>query len=483
MELNSLFHVYYYFSYNNRLSVLDLVLLPVYLIIIYFIAKRTQTKNIGENPSYKYYISGLFAKFIGVIGFTLIYAYYYDGGDTFVYFENANAISNIILDEPTTGFSILSGNQSAENYATFINYSFKRYMWKDPQSFFIGRITVPMAFLGLQCYLLASIVTAFVTYSGIWRFYLMFSEVFPLLRKELAIAILFMPSVCFWGSGILKDSWTIAAAGWLTYSFYNIFIKKTKKSFIKYSITSLISSFILLSVKPYILFSLLFGFFIWILFHRLKSIKSNFHRIIIFPSIFILSWVVGSTVISYTGKIVGGDYESLDKMVNKADVIRSDLVRSEQYGNNNFDIGTYNKNDLVSIMMKIPQAMTAGLFRPFIWEVKNIVMMLSGIENLFLLLMTIYIVFNKGPMFLINTMFDHPLILFSFVFAMVFAFSIGFSTSNFGALVRYKIPLIPFYMAALFFVRNKQIVKRNIKESESVVPVFLNKNASDEKQS
>jgi hypothetical protein len=39
-----------------------------------------------------------------------------------------------------------------------------------------------------------------------------------------------------------------------------------------------------------------------------------------------------------------------------------------------------------------------------------------------------------------------------------FAFSVGLTTSNFGALVRYKIPAVPFYLSAILILyqRSKQ---------------------------
>ena len=45
-----------------------------------------------------------------------------------------------------------------------------------------------------------------------------------------------------------------------------------------------------------------------------------------------------------------------------------------------------------------------------------------------------------------------PILIFSFFFSIAFAFSVGLATSNFGALVRYKIPCIPFFVASLFIV-------------------------------
>lgn len=457
MLLNNFYNIYNYFSYNGRLSLLDLVLFPIYVFIIYIFAKRTQNNHIEKCPEYKYYIKGLFAKIIGVIGFSIIYAYYYDGGDTFVYFNNASGLTTIAFSDTSSFLSIMSGNMSHENFLIFEKYNYQLFYWKDPQAFSVIKLVVPFAFLGLKCYLLTSIIVAYITYSGVWKLYQMFVKCFPNMKKEIAIAILFMPSVAFWGSGVLKDSWTLSAAGWLTYSFYNIFIKIEKKSLFLNIINVIISSYILFSIKPYILFSLIFGYVIWVIFHKFTSIKSNFHRVLLFPTIFILSWFMGAAIITQTGSVIGGSYENIDKMVVKADVGRKDHLRSIQYGGNNFDIGEYDKNSFTSILKKVPIAIISGLFRPFLWECSNIVMLLSGLENLVVIIFTIFIIFRKGPLFLINTLFDNPLILFSFVFAIVFAFSIGFSTSNFGALVRYKIPLIPFFMAALFFVRKKQI--------------------------
>lgn len=456
-EKNFVYTDFYYLLFYARIQYWEFVVFPIFVLIIYFFARRKQRLEIEKFPEYEYYVKAILFKIFGVLGFCLIYTYYYDGGDTFVYFDNACGLSSMAFFQPLGFLSIMGGNMSPENYSDFTHYSSILYYWKDPQTFFVNKLIAPFTLLGLKGYLLTSVLIAYVTFSGIWKLFQVFVEHFPDIKKELAIAILFMPSVAFWGSGILKDSWTLSATGWLTYSFYYLAIKTSRKKFYYYLVTAFISTYIIFSIKPYILYSLLFGFLIWFVFHRLKTIKSAFHRILIFPSIFLISWLIGGAILANTGKILGGDYETIDKMINKADVIRRDLVRSEQYGSNNFDIGQYDKNNFFSIMMKIPQAMTAGLFRPFLWDVRNIVMLLSGLENLFIMVFVIIIVFRRGPMFLINTLFDHPLILFSFVFAMIFAFSIGFSTSNFGALVRYKIPLIPFFMAALFFIRKKQI--------------------------
>jgi hypothetical protein len=39
------------------------------------------------------------------------------------------------------------------------------------------------------------------------------------------------------------------------------------------------------------------------------------------------------------------------------------------------------------------------------------------------------------------------------VFAIIFAFSVGFTSYNFGSLSRYRIPLLPFYVGAILILR------------------------------
>jgi large-conductance mechanosensitive channel len=78
-----------------------------------------------------------------------------------------------------------------------------------------------------------------------------------------------------------------------------------------------------------------------------------------------------------------------------------------------------------------------------------------------------------------KTTFDNSLVIFSLVFAFSFAFFVGISTANFGALVRYKIPLIPFLMASLFIIirkynREKEDDKKKKKEEKEKIKAMRN---------
>jgi hypothetical protein len=147
-------------------------------------------------------------------------------------------------------------------------------------------------------------------------------------------------------------------------------------------------------------------------------------------------------------------------MLEKAAITQQDLSR-DYYGENSFNIGTFEPT-ISGILEKAPIAINAGLFYPYIWKANNPVMFVAGLENLVLLMLSLYVllliiiaIFKIGPRYMMKKLFDHPLVIFSLSYAIPFAFMVGLTTANFGALVRYKIPLVPFYLASLFIIIHK----------------------------
>jgi hypothetical protein len=249
----------------------------------------------------------------------------------------------------------------------------------------------------------------------------------------------------------LKDTITISATGFLCFSFYKAFIKK--ESLMSHGILMILSASIIINIKPYIFFALLPGILLWIGVSIIEKFKGNFIKLIITP--IVLLAIVGSTYFmleSLSDKL--GHY-SIDTILDRAVAAQQDLKKDYYFGNS-FDIGDFEAT-IPSILSKAPQAIGASLFRPYLWEVNNVVMMLTGLENFALLIMTIYLILKVRVIKFIKLMFTHNLLVFSIVFSMFFAFSVGLATSNFGSLVRYKIPLMPFYVSSLLIIRHFDI--------------------------
>lgn len=230
--------------------------------------------------------------------------------------------------------------------------------------------------------------------------------------------------------------------------------------------TLAIAAYLIISIKPYIFVAMLPGATIWIIFQRIAKIRSAFVRVLISPAI-ILVGVVASTFLISSFSTSLGDYGSVDKAINKAVVTKNDLTR-EAYGQNSFDIGELD-GSVGSLLGKFPVAVIAGLFRPFLWDVSNPIMLMSALENTFMILLTLRVLLLLGPSIIVRVS-SNPVLIFCFVFSVFFAFALGLTTANFGALVRYKIPSIPFFLSMLYILefqaKQSRLTARQMREME-----------------
>src|SRR4026208_2344579 len=92
--------MYYY-------SLVDFIVAPIFLAIIFLLFKRIKDKHIETEPYYKYYLPALFIKIAGGIGVCLIYTLYYQGGDTVLYFDNGTLLAKMFIRNPDKMLEIL----------------------------------------------------------------------------------------------------------------------------------------------------------------------------------------------------------------------------------------------------------------------------------------------------------------------------------------------------------------------------------------
>jgi hypothetical protein len=445
------------------LQIWDFILGPVYIFIIYAIAKRRAGRKMENEPYYEYFARGILFKMLGGVFFCLIYTVYYNGGDTTAYFESSVNITKLFFRNTGAFWQIIFGGDPIEMFQYFDNYTGYPGYWRDPQSWQVVRWTSLLTFFGFRCYMLTTILLSAATYFGIWRLYKTFVYYFPQISKQLSYSVLLVPSVLFWGSGVLKDTFTLAAAGLLTYSFHRAIILR-KKIPINVILLFMCSSLII-SIKPYIFLGLVPGALLWMSFNNIKNITNPLLRFLIGP--FVFSFILGLALIGYNQiKDQLGKYSSVDKILNKASVTQKDLKQDYNEGNA-FDIGEFDPT-IGGISSKFPIATFAGLFRPSIIDVKNIVMLLAAIENSFLLFFTLYILFRCGIRGSYSIIANEPIAFFALIFSVFFAFSVGLTTSNFGALVRYKIPAVPFYMSTLFIVHELYKKRKSINTKNEI---------------
>jgi len=457
----------YYFL---DLSFIDVLASIVILLVIYFHASLKKSNNIDQKPYYSRFIGGAYLKIAGGIAFSFVYLFYYKGGDTIDYFSGAVCMHNLLFYDPIDFFDILFTGITYEKY---LNYFNPTTLWppsslaRKAENFNVIRVACLFSLVTFKSFLASTILFAYVCYNAIWRVYELFIKLFPGLDNLFAIAFLYTPSYLFWGSGIMKDTISIYAISIIVVAFYEVFIMKNRKFWKVFGLIA--AAYLLFNIKPYLLVLLIPGLTFWGSFTTLQKVKSPIVKGLTFPVVLALSFFLLFSVYLRTGT---GAYGSTEDALKKAQVIQQDLKRTEAYGDNMFDIGDFDPS-ISGVLIKLPVAVTAGLFMPFIWNARSVFMLFSGFENLILLLFTIYSLIRLRIVGLFRITFSDPILTFCFTFSFFVAFIIGLTTANYGALVRYKVPMLPFFTSffiILTYASEEQIEKFKKAREKNYIP-------------
>ncbi len=435
----------------NLIGLFDIAILPFYLLIVYIVAIFIRNRQIKTDPAYRYFLLGLTMKIIGGIAICLIYVYYYKGGDTVNYYKGGVALLNLAHHNTGSFLDIMSGNLSGANYLAFTGDTGypPTYMYKDSHTFAVIRFTIPIQWISMNSFLVTSVMLSVISYTGVWKLYQLFTREFPGIEKYLAWGILFVPSVFFWGSGILKDTYTFAAACWFTYAFHQAFL--ARKNYLVNGLILIFSIYLMIEIKPYIFIALLPGSLMWFLLHHAQNMKNVIARTFLLPILLVvLGGITYGTFSAFGDQF--GKY-SVDNLVDMALIVRDDLERG-QYGDHKFQLTTSLDGSVSSMLNNAPIAITSALFRPFLWEAKKPIVMVSALENFIILLLVITTLLKVKMIHLIRILKNNPILVFSLLFALFFAFSVGLTTANYGAMVRYKIPLMPYFITTFVVLRN-----------------------------
>tara|TARA_B100000767_G_scaffold269640_1_gene291792 strand:- start:111 stop:1436 length:1326 start_codon:yes stop_codon:yes gene_type:complete len=436
------------------ISIEDLVLVPLYLFIIIGLASLIKSNNIKQHPEYKYFVKGLWFKLIGVSAFISIYLFYYGGGDTTAYFKGAKALGNLLMQDFSKGFAVLFNTDGYYNSFSSFNYEtgFPVYSYyNNENTFLICRLSAPLYILGSKSFLITSFLTAVFSFVGMWKFFRLLNILYPRNSKIFAYLVLFMPSLIFWGGGIMKDSFMLGATCWITYSFYHVLIARQK---IFWNVCFIaLNMAMVLNCKSYILISLIPGFLFWVNNSYLKNVKNTIIRILIFPALVLI--FTGAGVLIFNGLSDSmGVYGSLEGAIKKAQITQDDLLNERHYGGNNYKLDLID-GSISGLLSSAPLAIFTALFRPLPWEIGSSTMVISAIENTVLLLFLLYSLIRVGPFQFLKIAFNDPFLIYCLSFSLVFAFGVGIASTNFGALVRYKIPLMPFFFSLIYVIREK----------------------------
>lgn len=447
------------------MSILDFLAFFIYTAIFSFIFS-VYRKGIRSPSLRKHHRNAFWLKVFASFTYAIFVQHISKGDTSTLYYPEGYNLYKKVLEDPSV-FDLLFGPGTNIDAGMLRDPNLYGY-FKDDSNFMVIRLTALFCLVSFGKYMVVNLIFAMIAFSGIWKLYSFFVAQYPELEKQFAIAILYLPTFTFWSSGILKDPISIACLGWFTYALYELAI--LKKGLIKNTLIILISVYLFSVIKIYILVAYLPAFIIFLLFKNAVLIKSSLGKVLLVGGFMvgsiigfsIISTTMQSAVVEYAGEDITEGIASYQKNYNR----QNDRAADGSY----FSLGVEFDGSLGSLAKIAPAAIVATFFRPFIWESRNVSTLLSSLESLSLMLFTLYVIKRTGIKNFILTIAKKPVVLYCFIFSMVFALFVGATTLNFGTLVRYKIPCMPFYTCFLFLILYFDRKKKQ-EEKTQTVPV------------
>ncbi len=445
----------------------DLVLVPIYIILLYLLIWYIKKRNPDNFLIQKYLVKGFIFKLFCAIFYGLLIRYYYGFGDSLTYFKDAMHIKQFMV-AGTESWDILLWDFKQVKLAYPNNLAGSEGGW------LVQRLNIILSYIAFNRFFVVTILYATLAYAGMFKMLQTFDAIMPGWHKRTALIVLFVPSVCVYGSGILKDTVCVSAMGWLIYAVYQLLIHK--KFRLRYIIILAVSALVLSVVKVYIIAAFILPFVIYLIMLGLKKIRSAFFRKVLFP-VFMASLVF--TYISFSEKIdtMLGTYAIEKLMDTMKEQQQSYQNLGEGESGSTFDIGTMEPT-VSGFLKKMPVGITATLYRPFIWETKKIVMLFSTLESLLIIWFTLFVMFKTGIFRFFRIIFNEPFVFLCIFYSLIFATLVGLSTPNFGTLARYRIPVIPFYLAGLLAILYKQHMAKKKMQHENIALSLPHQNPS-----
>ena len=245
----------------------------------------------------------------------------------------------------------------------------------------------------------------------------------------------------------MKDTLTLTAIAFIVTGMIRV-INQRRLS-LAFWVLIAFSFYTIYSIRIYILLCLVPALILWYFLENVSRIRSRLTRLMATPLVITIALISSYFALDQISK--EHHRYSLDKLAFTAEKTAKwiSYVSTVEQGSG-YILGDFDYS-VAGMIRKFPLAINVTLFRPYIWEVQNPVMLFAALESIVVLLVTLVVLF-KVRLNLVRVIKKNSLVIFLLVFSISFAFAVGFSTYNFGSLVRYKIPLIPLYLSALSII-------------------------------
>lgn len=446
-------------KYFNLLGIIPAIF---WLLLVLAIGIIIRNKNI-DKPHYRYFIPNLLAKITFSILFAIVYIFIYEGGDTVAYYDGATVLNNLLLKDLDTYWFVMTNNFENTHYTMYYDLSTgypPGWIFREPEGFFVSKLMSFFSFFTLKSYLAMTIIMAFFSSLASWKLFELARSYKLNNEKLLAFGVLFLPSVNFWCSGVSKDSVVFIASLILIYNTFTI-ISSDKKATFKNYVHAIIAAIIIFKIRSFILAAILLPMLFSVSSRIVKAMGgTDFIVASIRTLVLLIGIFIGGRTLITTGE---EDFINQNALIAEAAVIQKDFQQNESYGDKKYDIGLEEFTP-VGLLQSTPFAILAGLYRPYIWEVRSPTLILNGLESVFFLYFT-FLLFRSKFLEKWRKIRAHEFLIFCLIFIMIIAFMTGLTSGLYGVLVRLRSILLPF-LFILLTVQFDQLPSRERRETK-----------------
>ncbi|HNA17754.1 MAG TPA: hypothetical protein PK678_14595 [Ferruginibacter sp.] len=441
----------------QHISIYDYLLLPLYLALFYILVKR-RSLRFDDLELRKIFLIAFGLRMLGSIAYSLMVQYYYGYGDAFTYYEGGNFIIDQVKDnignikylfapasELQRVYSLEFGNSGGVN----------GYIAAD-SSAAIMKASAMISILSFNRFLITSLFLGLFSFAGQWKLFQVFNDINKYRnQKLLAFAVLYTPAIWFWSSGLLKESICLGGLGFIINILYNSIVKK-KGSPVNWVVLALLV-YIVYVIKSYIIAILFVSIFFTVLFIFFQKIKIVLLRVV-FTLLSLLILYFSLSLSDFSEQISELAEESVMQIETFQKNYQSVQTQDES-SRAGFEMSTITPT-FGGMLLKSPAVIFTCLFRPFVWESRKLIILLSSLESTLLLITVLFLLVKTRIFGFFRIVFSDPYVFFSFTLSILFATIIGFTTFNFGTMTRYKIMLLPFFYFMLVVIYTKVLEKK-----------------------
>jgi hypothetical protein len=412
-------------------TILHVILFFSFFCYLIFRFRIFQFKPFAPWVSLVFYIGKVM---VGLLVWTIYTFYYTDTkqNDIHKFFADAQVLHETAFKNSDAYIDLMIAGKTEETEAIPNLQHWERNFDEAPvnENRMVIRLNALLLWLSDGVYFVHVLFFCFIAYFAIVLLYNTLFGASSLGVATLGLATVIFPSILLWTSGVLKEPLLMLGLALLV-------VGLLKESNLAWRVVLiLLGSILLLYTKFVVLLAVLPAALVYGVAQRWST-----QRVI---SVYVLFY----TAFVALAFLLVAVYPSLDwpkVLANK----QANAIKEAVYFKAGSAIAMSSIEPTVwGVIKAIPMSIFNVLFRPFFWEVSNVLMLANALENSLLVLLAVYCVCWRDRLSssTVNVIF--------FLLASVFTYYavIGMVTPVLGNLVRYKAPLLPLLLAAIILM-------------------------------